>query len=111
MIRKSVGAKAKNYKVIDKNTGVTYEFAPGTRIQNSEVFAGKGTRHPLHEGVAEGLTAQYGGTESKWQHAKGIGILVDQETGEEFRAEVHWFQEETVGKVGFKLKKELGDES
>lgn len=111
LIRKSVGAKAKNYKVIDKNTGVTYEFAPGTRIQNSEVFAGKGTRHPLHEGVAEGLTAQYGGTESKWQHAKGIGILVDQETGEEFRAEVHWFQEETVGKVGFKLKKELGDES
>lgn len=84
-----------------------YQFAPGTRIQNSEVFAGKGTKHPLHEGVAEGLTAEFGGSVSKWQHAKGYGVLVDQETGEEFNAEVHWFQEETVGKVKFKLKREL----
>lgn len=110
IIRKSVGAKFKNYKVVDKTTGIEYEFAPGSRIQNSEVFAGKGTRHPLHEGVAEGLTEQFGGTVSKWQHAKGIGTLLDQESGEEFRAEVHWFQEETVGKVKFKLKKEIDDE-
>lgn len=66
IIHKSVGAKYKNYKVVDKATGVEYEFALGTRIQNSEVFAGKGTRHPLHEGVAEGLTAEFGGTPSKW---------------------------------------------
>lgn len=111
VIHKSVGAKSRNYKVVNKATGVEYEFAPGSHIQNSEVFAGKGTRHPLHEGVAEGLTEQYGGVVSKWQHAKGIGVLVDQKTGEEFRAEVHWFQEETVGKVQFKLKKELEDES
>ncbi len=110
VIHKSVGAKARNYKVVDKSTGIEYEFAPGTRIQNSEVFAGKGTRHPLHEGVAEGLTAQYGGTPAKWQHAKGFGVLMDLETGEEFRAEVHWFQEETVGKVGFKIKREIEDE-
>ena len=64
----------------------------------------------MHEGVAEGLTEQFGGTVSKWQHAKGIGTLLDQESGEEFRAEVHWFQEETVGKVKFKLKKEIDDE-
>lgn len=107
IIRKSVGAKAKNYKVVDKTRGVEYEFAPGTRIQNSEVFAGKGTRHPLHDGVAEGLTAEFGGAPSKWQHAKGNGVLIDRETGEEFEAEVHWFQEETVGKVKFKLKREL----
>lgn len=106
-IVKSVSAKGKNYKVVDKSTGVEYQFAPGTRIQNSEVFAGKGTKHPLHEGVAEGLTAEFGGSVSKWQHAKGYGVLVDQETGEEFNAEVHWFQEETVGKVKFKLKREL----
>ncbi len=111
IIHKSVGAKARNYKVIDKSSGIEYEFAPGTRIQNAEVFAGKGTKHPLHEGVAEGLTEQYGGTAGKWQHAKGFGVLMDMETGEEFRAEVHWFQEETVGKVGFKLKREIGDES
>lgn len=109
-IVKSLSAKGKNYKVINKETGIEYEFLPGTKIQNSEVFAGKGTRHPLHDGVAEGLTEQYGGTPSKWQHAKGIGVLVDQESGEEFRAEVHWFQEETVGKVGFKVKREIEDE-
>lgn len=108
-IRKGVGAKAKNYKVVDKTTGVEYEFSPGTRIQNSEVFAGKGTRHPLHEGVAEGLTAEFGGTPSKWQHAKGNGYLIDPETGEEYRAEVHWFQEETVGKVKFKVKEWLDE--
>lgn len=109
IIHKSVGAKYKNYKVVDKSTGVEYEFAQGTRIQNSEVFAGKGTRHPLHEGVAEGLTAEFGGTVSKWQHAKGFGTLVDTETGEEFDAEVHWFQEESVGKVKFKVKEWLDE--
>ena len=109
-IPKSVGAKFKNYKVVDKTTGVEYEFAPGTRIQNGEVFAGKGTRHPLHEGVAEGLSKEFGGTPSKWQHAKGFGVLQDEETGEELQAEVHWFQEETVGKVKFKVKRWLDDE-
>ena len=109
-IPKSVGAKFKNYKVVDKTTGIEYEFAPGTRIQNGEVFAGKGTRHPLHEGVAEGLSKEFGGTPSKWQHAKGFGVLQDEETGEELQAEVHWFQEETVGKVKFKVKRWLDDE-
>lgn len=109
IIRKSVGAKYKNYKVVDKTTGIEYEFAPGSRIQNSEVFAGKGTRHPLHEGVTEGLTEQFGGTPSKWQHAKGNGVLLDEVTGEEYPAEVHWFQEETVGKVKFKVKEWLDE--
>lgn len=110
IIHKDVGAKFRNYKVVDKTTGVEYEFAPGTRIQNSEVFAGKGTRHPLHEGVAEGLTEEYGGIPSNWQHAKGNGVLLDAETGEEYPAEVHWFQEESVGKVKFKVKRWLDDE-
>ncbi len=109
IIHKGVGAKARNYKVIDKTTGIEYEFAPGSRIQNSEVFAGKGTRHPLHEGVAEGLTGEFGGTPLKWQHAKGNGVLVDPDTGEEYMAEVHWFQEETVGKVKFKVKEWLDE--
>lgn len=109
-IVKSLSAKGKNYKVIDKMSGVEYEFAPGTRIQDSEVFAGKGTRYPLHDGVADGLTAEFGGTPSKWQHAKGNGILIDPDTGEEYGAEVHWFQEESVGKVKFKVKEWL-DES
>lgn len=72
IIHRSVGAKFKNYKVVDKATGVEYEFAAGSRIQNSEVFAGKGTKHPLHEGVAEGLTEQYGGKHPNGNMRKGM---------------------------------------
>lgn len=110
LIHKNLGAKAKNYKVIDKATGIEYEFASGTRIQNAEVFAGKGTRHSLNEGVLEGLTKQYEGADvNGWQHAKGFGILVDPDTGEELPAEVHWFQEKSVGKVKFKVKRWLDE--
>lgn len=103
IIHKGVGAKSKNYDIVDPETGNIYHFAEGTRIQNSEVFAGKGTRHPLHEGVPEGLTEQFGGNVSKWQHCKGHGII--DYDGEERPAEVHWFQEETAGKVRFKIKR------
>lgn len=102
-IRKAVGAKAKNYNVLDSETGDYYHFAEGTKIQNSQVFAGSGTRHPLHAGVPEGLTEQFGGSVSKWQHCKGHGVL--DYDGEHRPAEVHWFQEETVGKVKFKVKR------
>lgn len=109
-IGKSIGAKTRNYEVVDKSTGISYHFAEGTKIQNAEVFAGKGTRTSLHEGVAEGLTAEFGGDISKWQHCKGRGVLIDEESGEEFPAEVHWFQEESAGKVKFKVKRWLEDE-
>lgn len=102
LIRKSVGAKTRNYDVIDPNTGDVFHFVEGTRIQNAEAFAGNGTKKPLHEGVAEGLAEQLGGKAEKWQHCKGHGIL--DYFGEERKAEVHWFQEETVGKVKFKVK-------
>ncbi len=100
---KSLSAKGKNYDIIYPETGEIFHFAGGTRIQNSQVFAGKGTKHPLHPGVAEGLSEQIGGTPSKWQHCKGHGII--DYYGDERPAEVHWFQEETVGKVKFKVKR------
>lgn len=103
LIHKSVGAKVKNYDVVDPSSGEIFNFAEGTRIQNAEVFAGKGTRIPLHDGVAEGLAEQIGGKAEKWQHCKGNAIL--DYYGEERLAEIHWFQEETVGKVKFKVKR------
>ena len=36
---------------------------------------------------------------------------MDEETGEEIPAEVHWFQEESLGKVKFKVKRWLNDEN
>lgn len=102
-IVKTLSAKGKNYDIVDPETGEIFHFAGGTRIQNSQVFAGKGTKHSLHPGVAEGLSEQIGGSPSKWQHCKGHGVI--DYYGEERPAEVHWFQEETVGKVKFKVKR------
>ena len=44
-----------------------------------------------------------GGNPDNWQHVKAIGYI--DFYGEERMAEVHWFQEETVGKHKFKIKK------
>lgn len=88
--------------VYDPSSGEYFKFAKGTKILNPKVFAGKGGVKPLREEVAEGLSQEFGGTPSNWQHAKGIGTL--DYFGEELEAEVHWFQEETVGKVKFKVK-------
>lgn len=101
-IRKGVGAKAKNYDIIDPSTGDFFHFVEGTKIQNAEVFAGYSTKKSLNEAVADGLSREFGGDPAKWQHAKGIGTL--DYYGEEIKAEVHWFQEESIGKVKFKVK-------
>lgn len=102
-IHRSLSAKAKNYDVVDPMTGEIFRFVEGTRIQNAEVFAGKGARKPLYENVREGLTEQYGGVAEKWQHCKGSALL-DCE-GEYRRAEVHWFQQDGIGKIKFKVKR------
>ena len=107
LIQKSLGAKAKNYDVLDPSTGEIFHFVENTRIQNAQVFAGKGTRTMLHEGVGEGLAEQIGGKAENWQHCKGDGVI--DYYGEERPAEVHWFQEETVGKVKFKIKRWLDE--
>lgn len=107
-IQRSLGAKARNYDIWDPATGEYYRFKEGTRIQNREVFAGYKTRTPLHEGVAEGLSREFGGDESKWQHVKGEGI-VETLDGDRL-ADVHWFANEQVGQVKHKVKRWL-DES
>lgn len=103
VIHRSLSAKAQNYNI--KFEGTIYHYLEGTRVQDSKVFAGYGTHSPLREEVAEGLTKQYGGDPSKWQHAKGKGII--NVNGEGVKAEVHWFQQEATGQVGHKIKKWL----
>lgn len=102
-IGRSLGAKSKNYDILEPNTGEYFRFSEGTKIQNIQVFAGKGTKKPLHPGVGEGLSEQLGGKPENWQHVKGHGII--DYYGEERPAEVHWFQERTVGKAKFKVKR------
>ncbi|MBQ5970240.1 MAG: hypothetical protein IJL52_09035 [Clostridia bacterium] len=104
-IGRSIGARALNYDIYDPYSGEYFTFAEGTRIQDVQIFAGKGARKPLNEGVPEGLTKEFGGKIEDWQHAKGIGVV--DYNGEELKAEVHWFQEKTVGRVKFKVKEWL----
>lgn len=107
IIGKSVGSKFRNYEVYDPDTDEYFNFVEGTRIKNPKVFAGKGGVNPLKDSVKEGLSEQIGGNPSDWQHCKGEATL--DFYGEERKAEVHWFQEESVGKHKFKVKEWLED--
>ena len=108
-IGKSLGSKAKNYDIVDKSSGIIYHFVEGTRVTDAKVFAGYGGVKPLNPETVEGLVREFGGRPDRWKHSKGIGTVdVD---GEEIKAEVHWFEEESVGKVKFKIKEWLYDES
>lgn len=58
VIGRSVGAKAPNYSVMDLDTGEYFKFVEGTKIQNPEVFADKGTNKELK--IAEKYANKYG---------------------------------------------------
>lgn len=101
LIGKNLGAKAKNYTVMDLETGEFFQFAQGTKIQNVEVFAGKGVRTEFRK--AQKYADRYGGAPEDWQHVKGHGVI---ETPEGDRnAEVHWVQCAGVGKYDFFVKR------
>lgn len=104
IIRKGVGAKAKNYKV-QLPDGEQVEFTEGTRITNIKTIAGKGRDRQIDE--VDILVDKYGGTAEEWQKKKGFGYL-DYE-GESYKAEVHWYEEPTVGRVKFKAKSYEGE--
>ena len=103
---KSVGAKWSNYRVLDLKTMRAYHFVEGSRLQNIEVFCGKGTHTPYHKGYV--FAEKYGGKPEEWQHVKGFGVL-ETEHGL-CRAEIHWSQHDTYGKQELFIKKWLDDE-
>lgn len=105
LIPKSLGAKGINYDILSPDGERYFHYAEGTYVQRVKAFAGYGTNTPLHEGVADGLTKEFGGDPAKWKHVKGEGVIDDD--GEDVRAEVHWFQEESVGQVKHRIKKWL----
>lgn len=104
-IPKTLGAKGVNYDILSPDGERYFHYVEGTYVQRVKAFAGYGTRTPLHEGVADGLTKEFGGDPAKWRHVKGEGVIDDD--GENVRAEVHWFQEESVGQVKHRIKKWL----
>lgn len=106
----SVGAKRKNYDILDKASGITYHLIEGTHFQNVEIFAGKGVSTPLREAVREGLAEEFGGSPTDWQHVKGFATLQDDEFMlDEREAEVHWFQLPSGKKIKFLIKRWLDE--
>lgn len=95
------------YEITDQETGERFHLAEGERIRNPKVFAGKGTKFPLRDVVAEGLAERYGGEPENWKHAKGFGVI--DFYGKDREAEIHWFEEESVGKFAFKIKHWIDD--
>ena len=100
-IGRSVGAKAKNYDIMDLATGEIFHLVEGTRLHDVEVFAGKGTRTTFRD--AEKYAERYGGDPENWQHTKGFGTV--DYYGDEIEAELHWVQCEGIGKFEFFVKR------
>lgn len=99
-IGKSVGAKAKNYNISLPNREIV-QLTEGTRVTNVRVIAGKGRNREIDEMPI--LLIRYPGTsEVEWQKAKGIGYI--DYNGESYKAELHWYQEPSVGRVEWKVK-------
>lgn len=99
---KSVGAKWGNYEIVMPDGSIA-RFVKGSKIQDKEVFAGYGTRTPIR--MVDWLNKKYGVKSNKWQKIKAKARI--ENNGEEVFAEVHWYEENTVGKVEFKFKKYL----
>ena len=86
---------------MDLVTGDIYHVAEGTKIQNVQVFAGKGTRVKFRN--AAKYAERYGGKPSDWQHVKGFCELVTTDGNQ--KAEIHWVQCEGIGKKEFFVKR------
>ena len=99
-VGKSVGAKAKNYDIRLPNREVVH-LTEGSRVTNVRVIAGKGRNREIDELPI--LILRYPGTkEEEWQKVKGLGY-VDYD-GESYKAELHWYEEPSVGRVEWKVK-------
>lgn len=99
-IGRSLGAKARNYDIRLPDGRITH-LTEGTRITKVTTIAGKGRERKIDE--IEGLLARYPNSqESEWQKKKGRGFVDDD--GESYPAELHWYEEPSVGRVKFKVK-------
>lgn len=104
-IGKSLGAKAKNYKVMDLQTGKMYSILEGSKVQDTQVFAGKGSKVEYRN--AKKYVERYGGNVKDWQHVKGVAELNTDDGSR--KAEIHWSQCKNIGKFEFFIKKWLDE--
>ena len=103
----SVGAKAKNYQILNPQTGGFVQLVEGTRITQpkNHIMAGQGRERQID--CIDWLIDKYGGDAVQWTKEKGFGFVAD-DFGEARMVELHWYQEPTVGKVEMKIKERDG---
>lgn len=108
-IHKSVGAKAKNYEILNPITGLKVNLVEGSRITQpkNHVIAGKGRERQID--CLDWLIDKYGGKQDEWTKEKGFGYVYD-EYGESRMVELHWYQNPETGKVEMKMKQGSGGE-
>ena len=95
-----VGAKQKDTKIRPPD-GDWLTLTPGGRITHVQTIAGLGRNRQID--MVDVLVSKYPGTDAqKWQKKKGIGY-VDLD-GESYMAELHGYEEPSVGRVEFKIK-------
>lgn len=97
---RSCGARWINYN-IQMPDGTTAHFQEGSKLHHKEVFAGKGCKRKIDQ--VDKLVDHYGGKAEDWQKIKAFGTIVT-EDGEIEEAEIHWYEEPTIGKIGLKVK-------
>ena len=102
---KTVGNRMKiTYDVevkASKSGKVTFLIKADSDIEEIKTFAGKGSKNPLV--MAGSLAKQYGGKPKDWSHKTGFAQVVGQ-NGKTSKREIHWFENDDVGQVGFKIK-------
>lgn len=76
-------------------------------ITGVEDFAGVDGKKPVL--VEAHLIEQFGGKPGTWRHTKGIGKIRTGD-GAEKLAELHWFENDEVGQIKWKVKKYMEDE-
>lgn len=100
----NAGAKFKD-TVVRLPDGSEAKLVPGTRITEVETIAGAGKKRKIDE--IDGLMITYpDSTEELWKKKKGKGYI--EYSGENYKVELHWYEEPTVGKVKFKVKPDSG---
>lgn len=70
-----------------------YPLVKGSQVTSIYNFAGKGTKRAVD--IEPGLIQRFGGIKGEWQHTSGNGYLSI--NGKAKHAEIHWFQEPSVG--------------
>lgn len=85
-----------------KSGKTTVTIPQGGKIHGIYAFAGKGSNKKL--AVANVIAKEHKGKPEDWSHKCGFAKVIDQ-NGNQRNAEIHWFEHDTIGQYGFKVKR------